>query len=83
MMHDYRPIFPTSLKFCFQFIEMDLYAEFPLGLESLKKWESIFQSGKSQRILNKLEKSGKITQNTGKAREFQTCYTISFLVIFK
>ena len=36
-----------------------------------------FQSGKSQGILNRLEKSGKITQNTGKVREFQAniiCY---------
>ena len=72
MMHNYRPIFPASLKFCFQFTKMDLYAEFPPLLESLEKWEGIFHSGKSQRILNKLEKSGKITQNTGKAREFQT-----------
>ena len=56
MMHDYRPIFPTSLKFCFQFIEMDLYAEFPLGLESLKKWESIFQSGKSQKNFEQIGK---------------------------
>ena len=40
---------------------------FPLGLE---KWEGIFQSGKSQGILKRLEKSGKITQNTGKLREF-------------
>ena len=38
---------------------------FPLGLENLEKWEGIFQSGKSQGILNRLEKSGKITQNTG------------------
>ena len=43
---------------------------FPLGLENLEKWEGIFQSGKSQGILNRLEKSGKITQNTGKLREF-------------
>ena len=44
---------------------------FPLGLENLEnleKWEGIFQSGKSQGILNRLEKSGKITQNTGKQR---------------
>ena len=37
---------------------------FPLGLENLEnlgKWEGIFQSGKSQGILNRLEKSGKIT----------------------
>ena len=32
---------------------------------------AIFQSGKSQGILNRLEKSGKITQNTGKLREFE------------
>ena len=37
-------------------------AGFPLGLENLEnleKWEGIFQSGKSQGILNRLEKSGK------------------------
>ena len=44
---------------------------FPLGLENLEKWEGIFKSGKSQGILNRLEKSGKITQNTGKLREFE------------
>ena len=44
---------------------------FPLGLENLEKWEVILQSGKSQGILTRLEKSGKITQNTGKLREFQ------------
>ena len=44
---------------------------FPLGLENLEKWEGIFQSGKSQGILNRLEKSGKIIQNTGKLREFE------------
>ena len=44
---------------------------FPLGLENLEKWEGIFQSGKSPGILNRLEKSGKITQNTGKLREFE------------
>ena len=44
---------------------------FPLGLENLEKWEGIFQSGKSRGILNRLEKSGKITQNTGKLREFE------------
>ena len=32
---------------------------FPLGLENLEKWEGIFQSGKSQGILIRLEKSGK------------------------
>ena len=47
---------------------------FPLGLEkleNLEKREGIFQSGKSQGILNRLEKSGKTTQNTGKLRKFQ------------
>ena len=43
-------------------------AGFPLGLENLEKWEGIFQSGKSRGILNRLEKSGKTTQNTGKLR---------------
>ena len=44
---------------------------FPLGLENLEKWEGIFQSGKSQGILYRLEKSGKITQNTGKLWELE------------
>ena len=48
-----------------------------------KKWEGIFQSGKSQGILNRLEKSVKITQNSGKDREFQTNVIYYFLVIFK
>ena len=43
-------------------------AGFPLGLENLEKWEGISQSGKSQGTLNRLEKSGKIAQNTGKLR---------------
>ena len=33
-----------------------------------KMGRHFFQSGKSQGILNRLEKSGKITQNTGKLR---------------
>ena len=48
-----------------------------------EKWECIFQSGKSQGILNRLEKSGKITQNTGKLGEFQKKIICYFLVIFK
>ena len=47
---------------------------FPLGLE---KWEGISQSRKSQRILDRLEKSGEIKQNTEKIRIFQInviCY---------
>ena len=35
---------------------------FPLGLENLEKWKIIFRSGKSQGILNKLEKSGKLLE---------------------
>ena len=42
------------------------YPGFPLGLENLEKWGGIFQSRKNQGILNRLEKSGKITQNTGR-----------------
>ena len=34
-----------------------VYTGFPLGLENLGKWEGIFQSGKSQEIFNRLEKS--------------------------
>ena len=44
-------------------------AWFPPGLEnreSLEKWEDIFQSGKSQGILSRLEKSGNFSQNAGK-----------------
>ena len=36
------------------------------NLGNLEKWEGIFQSGKSQGILSRLEKSGNFTQNTGK-----------------
>ena len=58
-------------------------AGFPLGLENLEKWEGIFQSGKSQGILNRLEKSGKTTPNTGKLREFQKKIICYFSMIFK
>ena len=54
------------------------FSGFPLGLENLEnleKWEGIFQSGKSQGILNRLEKSGKsqgkshkILENSGNLR---------------
>ena len=47
---------------------------FPLGLENLENGKAF----SSQGILTRLEKSGKITQNTGKLREFQTniiCYS--------
>ena len=46
-------------------VELELTMDrVPLGLENLEEWEGIFQSGKSQGILNRLEKSGKSTQNT-------------------
>ena len=44
-------------------------AGFPLGLENLEKWEGIFQSGKSQGILNRLEKSGKSQEKSHKILE--------------
>ena len=57
----------------------ETYPGFPLGLENLEnleKWEGIFQSGKSQGILNRLEKSGKsqgkshkILENSGNFRQ--------------
>ena len=50
---------------------MCIYIGFPLILGN--------RSGKSQEILNRLEKSGKITQNTGKVREFQKDVIIYFL----
>ena len=60
-------IFPSTklLRFCVQaFYKLQVikFTGFPLGLEkleNLEKWEGIFQSGKSQGILNRLEKSGK------------------------
>ena len=64
-------------------LERSSSAGFPLRLENLEKGEGTFQSGKSQGILNRLEKSGKITQNTGKTSgnfRKMLCY---FLVIFK
>ena len=63
----------------------DMISGFPLGLENLEnleKWEGIFQSGKSQGILNRLEKSGKITQNTGKLREFEINIIWYFIYYF-
>ena len=62
-----------------------LQSGFPLGLENLEnleKWEGIFQSGKSQGILNRLEKSGKIAQNTGKLREFEINIIWYLYIIF-
>ena len=48
--------------FAVSLCENHMRSGFPLGLEkleNLEKWEGIFQSGKSQGILNRLEKSGK------------------------
>ena len=59
---------------CVTFVRDMAFTGFPLGLENLEnleKWEGIFQSGKSQGILNRLEKSGKITQTTGKLMKFE------------
>ena len=64
-------------------INLGLNSGFPLGLENLGKWEGIFQSGKSQGILNRLEKLGKTTQNTGKLRKFQKKILCYFSMIFK
>ena len=68
MIHSSK-VFPSRKDSCYgKFITK---TGFPLGLENLEKWQGIFQSGKSQGILIRLEKSGKITQNTGKLREFE------------
>ena len=66
--------FFASYAFCSESL-----SGFPLGLENLEnleKWEGIFQSGKSQGILNRLEKSGKsqgkshkILENSGNFRQ--------------
>ena len=69
----------VSYQSCFYWEEHFICTGFPLGLENLEKWEGIFQLGKSQGILTRLGKSGKITQNTGKLREFHTnviCYIL-------
>ena len=62
---------------------LHLLPGFPLRLENLEKWEGSFQSGKSQGILNRLEKSGKITKHTGKFREFQTNIVCYFLYLIE
>ena len=48
---------------------------FPLGLENLENGGKAFSS---QEILNRLEKSGKIEQITGKVGEFQTNFFFFF-----
>ena len=62
----HRKPWPIAMKSCN--LELRKISGFPLGLENLEKWDGIFQSGKSQGILNRLEKSGKITRDTGKLR---------------
>ena len=54
-----------------------------IKIANMGKCQGIFQSGKSQGILNRLEKSRKITQNTRKIKEFQTNIIFYFLVTFK
>ena len=50
---------------------------------NLGKWENIFRSEKSQQILNRLQKPGKITQNTEKQMSFGIflCYFNEMCVI--
>ena len=46
------------------------YSGFPLRLENLEKREGILQSGNFEKIRKVSEESGKMTENTGKHREF-------------
>ena len=58
---------------------------FPLGLEkleNLEKWEGIFQSGKSQGILNRLEKSGKSQGKPHKILENWGHFRKNYLLFF-
>ena len=67
---DYKVLHDTSLKGA-SIVET---SGFPLGLENLEnleKWEGIFQSGNFEQTGKVREKSGKITQNTGKLWEFE------------
>ena len=60
-----------------------IVAGFPLGLENLGKWEGIFQSGKSQGILEQTGKVGKNHTKYWKIRGISDKYYLLFLVIFK
>ena len=60
-----------------------VYFRVPTRTGKPGKWEGIFQSLKSQGILNRLVKSGKIMQNTGKLREFLKILICYFFVLFK
>ena len=64
-----RYLFMPLVLFIFTEDKHQKKLRFPPELENrenLEKWESILQSGKSQGILFRLEKSGNFTQNTGK-----------------
>ena len=50
-------------------LSVHLMAMVPTGSRKPGKWGGIFQSGKSQGILSRFEKSGNFTQNTGKIRK--------------
>ena len=52
------------------------------GLENLEKSEGIFESGKSQRILNRLKKAGKSHKILEKSGNFRYILFI-ILVVFK
>ena len=63
----------------------DPFAGFPLGLENLEnleKWEGIFQSGKSQGILIRLEKSGKSQGKSHKILEKSGNFRQILFIIF-
>ena len=64
----------TSDNIVYRYPQMraSLFTWFQPGLENLEKWKGIFQSGKNQGILSRLEKSGNFTQNTGKIRKNDT-----------
>ena len=55
-----------GMIFCLAFCLVPHRVSTPTGKPT--KWGSIFQSGKSQGILNMLEKSGNFTQNAGKLK---------------
>ena len=67
----------------FDISKLLVYSGFPLGLEKLENLKKSRRHFPVREILNRLEKSGKITQNTGKLREFQTNIICYFSVIFK
>ena len=62
---------------------ININSGFPLGLENQGNEKAFSSEGKVREFFNRLEQSGKITQNTGKVRVFQTNVIYYFLVIFK